>query len=270
MEDLTAMGFDSNSIAIALSRCGGNVEAALDFLLSSSNSFDQFQIEQIEDEDTVIPLSISQYTFSEAGSSACTAIAGSVLKLLLEQLEEGFLVTNKETLCSAVFSGVQYYQSLPPAQHSHLSVDELGPLMITLESSDAVFGGPIQGMLSSHRSFEELFDQARSRATSTGKYIGIIITKPPETVCVILPPSDAAAGGSVQNEGKFIFFDSHSRPQLGYSGSYMVVSSTQAGIIQRLRAIFPPLPIEFGAAGGQNDYMQLMYNMFEGAVFQCR
>jgi hypothetical protein len=102
-----------------------------------------------------------------------------------------------------------------------------------------------------------MFQQARDRA-APGKYIGLVITKPPETVCVLLPPRGAQAGA------KFIFFDSHSRPQFGISGSYVVVCDDERAVVNRLSSIFTPLPSE----GDEDNYMLMMYNMFEATAFQ--
>lgn len=102
-----------------------------------------------------------------------------------------------------------------------------------------------------------MFTQARLMAYPE-KYIAVVVTKPPETVCVLLPPTSAPPGS------KFIFFDSHSRPQFGYSGAYMVLCNDEMGLVSRLQAVFPSLAME----GGGEDYMQMMYNMFEGSVFQ--
>lgn len=205
----------------------------------------------------LISLGVSQYTFGESGASACTVIAGTMLKLLLQRLQDGVLLTDVTELSGAVWSGVAHFQSLPPGMRKHLAIDELGPYMTeTLHSKAA-----LQGLLSTRNHFEDLFAQAR--ASSDDKHhIGIVITKPPETVCVILPPTNCPT-----ETRKFIMFDSHSRPQLGLSGSYLYISDDQLEIVRRLDGLFPPLPME---GGGAADYMQQMYNMFEGSVFQLK
>lgn len=180
-----------------------------------------------------------------------------MLKLLLERLKAGVLLTDVTELSGAVWSGVAHFQSLPVDMRNHLAIDELGPFMTeTLDSKAA-----LQGLLSTRDHFEDLFAQARA-SSGDSAHIGIVITKPPETVCVILPPPDCSPATR-----KYILFDSHSRPQLGLSGSYLFVSDDQREIVQRLDGLFPPLPME---RGGAADYMQQMYNMFEGSVFQCK
>lgn len=178
-----------------------------------------------------------------------------MLKLLLERLKAGVLLTDVTELSGAVWSGVAHYQSLPLDMHNHLAIDELGPYMTETLDSKAT----LQGLLSTRSHFEELFAQARA-SCSVSAHIGIIITKPPETVCVILPPANCPP-----ETRKYILFDSHSRPQLGLSGSYLFVSDGLDEVVRRLDGLFPPLPME---RGGAADYMQQMYNMFEGSVFQ--
>lgn len=209
-------------------------------------------------------MDLSQYTFSDVGSSACTAIAASVLKLLLLQVERGCLVIDKNNLTDAVFAGVSYFHSLHKVDH--LSMDEVGPIMNdTLRHLvDNSGSGVIQGMISDSSPFDSLFNKARDLADPR-KYIGIVITKPPETVCVVLPPSN-----NRDLQGYYMLFDSHSRPQFGFSGSYLVASPNKLDVIQRLQALFPPFPAEENAIVNEQDYMHLMYNMFEGSIFQLK
>jgi hypothetical protein len=154
-------------------------------------------------------------------------------------------------LMTCVWSGVSHFQSLPVEMRRHLAGDELGTDNVSTK-------GTLQGLLSTPYHFQELFAQARVCANATD-HIGIIVTKPPETVCVILPPVSCLPGVK-----KFILFDSHSRPQLGLDGSYMYFSNSERDLVMRLEGLFIPLPME---PGGTIDYIQDMYNMFEGTVF---
>lgn len=205
----------------------------------------------------LIPLQVSQYSYGESGASACTVIAGTMLKLLLGHLKLDILVTEENELSEAVRAGVRHYQSLPSTMRNHLAIDELGPYM----TESLHCKGVLQGLLSTRNHFEDLFEQARACSNPTD-HIGIVITKPPETVCVILPPASCSA-----SLRKYILFDSHSRPQLELPGSYLYFSDNQGDVIQRLKGLFIPLPME----GGRNaDFMQQMYNMFDGSVFQIK
>jgi hypothetical protein len=160
-----------------------------------------------------------------------------------------------QELVTAVQEGVNYFRTLPAAMRNHLSVDELGSYMVG--DVTQLGEGTIQGLLTAPNHFQDMFQQARDRAVP-GKYIGLVITKPPETVCVLLPPRGASA------DAKYIFFDSHSRPQFGISGSYMVVCDDERAVVNRLGSIFTPLPSE----GDEDNYMLMMYNMFEATAFQ--
>jgi hypothetical protein len=206
---------------------------------------------------SVTELGVSQYSFGESGTSACTVIACAVVKLLLAKFKSSPDIPDLTALTQAVQDGVTYYRSLPAAARSHLSMDELGPYMT--QGVTSVVDTPIQGILSTPNCFQDLFAQARQWA-APGKHIAIVITKPPETVSVILPPANAAPGA------KYIFFDSHSRPQFGFSGAYIVQCDGEEGLVHRLEAVFQALLME----GGSEDYMQMMYDMFEGSVFQCK
>jgi hypothetical protein len=258
-----------------------------------------------------------------------------------------------------VYEGVQQYKNVVPgaAIGSHLSVDELGPFLA--DSLTSMGDVPVQGLLNgSTQPFLDLFREARLRARP-GQHVGVVVTKPPETVCVILPPLTATAtattaaaaslghgsgsgsGGSqsqilsghvnplppppvsavaapvpapapapplppvppaasfsvaveeptparapapaprpeaeAEAAEKYILFDSHSRPQLGhrYDSAYLVQCPTEAALAARLLSLFPSLPVDSssgggGFGGGAEDFTAMMYNMFEGSVFQAK
>lgn len=121
--------------------------------------------------------------------------------------------------------------------------------------------------LSNPEVFSTLFADCRSAFTGVladtmndnNEYIAIVITKPPETVAVILP---------LNSDGNLpcTLFDSHSRPQLGLSGAYLVTSSAERGIVERLEMIFPPTVGE-GFGGG---LMEEMYNTIEGTILYLK
>ena len=104
-----------------------------------------------------------------------------------------------------------------------------------------------------------MFVEARRRATIADRHIGVVITKPPETICLILPPLSSPAG-------KWLLFDSHSRPHLGLDNSYLVIADDEGTILRRLDELFPPFALD------QDDpdalQIQLMYNTFESYFFQ--
>lgn len=269
-------------------------------------------------DEVIVTLDISQYTFSETGgSSACTAIAGCAIKYLIEQLSCGNFhsVTDRSCLEAAILSGVMEYNVLQFSDpSSHTSIDQILPSILMdgklRHVSEGLDGGIIQGMLTDLNCFRNLFDTARSHAEAgngimltqrtsciiiiiilliaiinhvmAGKYIGLIITKPPETVCLLLPPIETiettpAGTNTTASSSRYVFFDSHSRPQLGFYGSYLVASSRQEDIVRRLQSIFIPLPVDDVDEVGMDELgwnyiynMQMMYNMFEASVLQLR
>lgn len=267
----------------------------------------------ISADEVIVTLDISQYTFSESGgSSACTAIAGCAIKYLIEQLSCGNFhsVTDRSCLEAAILSGLMEYNALQFSDpRSHTSIDQILPSILMdgklRHVSEGLDGGIIQGMLTDLNCFPNLFDKARSHAEAgngiiltqyascsiiillittinhviAGKYIGLIITKPPETVCLLLPPIETTPAGSntVASSSRYVFFDSHSRPQLGFYGSYLVSSSRQEDIVKRLQSVFIPLPVDDVDEVGMDELgwnyiynMQMMYNMFEASVLQLR
>lgn len=239
------MGFDRSDVVRALQKTNNNTERALDYLLSGS------EVDDYSNEN-ILMLGISQYTFSE-GASACTAISGTVLKVLLRNCEEN-VPTTEDMLTSAMFDGVGIFNEVSLNQQ-HLGVDELGPVFSTLDCKTA----NIQGLLSNN-SMSKLFTDARVSCPND-KYIGIIITKPPETLCVVLSPVKSTG------EKKFYLFDSHARPQLGLNGAYLVTTDKESVIVNRLNQLFRPLELEYGE---EMSSMQMMYNMFEATVFQTK
>lgn len=264
MNDLMSMGFDENASRDALQKNNGNFNAALEFLLGGNVRLVYLYIHlcllllqpcsqaSLVGLDNVLVLGISQYSFSEAGSSACTVIAVTAAQTLLKQLNDGNNIADVELLSDIVMSGSNLFTEQSLTCHQHLAVDELGPII----KGDLTMIGSFQGILPTDRSFEKMLEDARAVAVP-GRYIGIVITKPPETVCVIIPPIDTPSGGI------FVLFDSHSRPQWGYDGAYMLTSTSEENVVRHLHKLFPPLDLGPGAT----DQMQ-MYNMFEATAFQ--
>lgn len=119
--------------------------------------------------ETIIILEISQYTFSDTGgSSACTAIAASMLTYLLEQLSNHNYhnIFNKSNITNTIISGVSCYNTLiSSASLNHISVDQLIPMLTQTNNlchiTDDLHGGAIQGMLTDNKTFEKLFEKAR-------------------------------------------------------------------------------------------------------------
>jgi hypothetical protein len=141
-----------------------------------------------------------------------------------------------------------------------MSVDEYLSKVPTISESMIRLNEPNQLLLTDTNCFSTLFEKSYEVAASKGytsSCIAVIITKPPETICVFLPPKT----GSMDNKW-FYLFDSHSRPHQGLEGSYLVKSSSLNTIIDRLQNLFPPLPSD-----SNDNYLTWMYNTFEGVSF---
>lgn len=217
-------------------------------------------------EETVTVLEISQYTFS-SGSSACTPIACFAVASILERLDMNCCCNDSSFLTDAIVSGVASYTSLGDSGAAlHLSVDEFYNISKEMSTKIIKVGEPIQGLLTNRNAFLELINAAREMAsesiTGTAKNIGIVITKPPETVCITIPPIESS-----HDRSTYTFFDSHSRPEYGLNGSYIVTSSDIDALILRLNTIFPANEND-GLDDLDGSYMQMLYSTFEGTVFQ--
>jgi hypothetical protein len=210
--------------------------------------------------EKILQLPFSQYSFG-GGSSSCTAISLYVMADLLQSLVLGSEYDNVERLSDVVVNSIQIYNSFSSNENKHFAVDEL--LSIFPETIKQI-GNSFEGLLTERNAFENLFANVRNIAENN-KYIGVIITKPPETVCVILPPKNSSG------TNLFLMFDSHSRPQFQLENSSLLTAKLLDCMIQKLERIFTPLPIDsdedFGAA---ENLAQMMYNMFEATVFQLK
>ncbi len=258
-----AMGFDEDQCELALKRSHNSVDRALDMLLSGCD------LKGSAENSNVLQLEISQYTFSDAGSSACTAIALSAMASVVTMLDSGNAIDFSSdrfriALSDSICNGVSQFSTTTVSRDRHASVEEIGTTMVA--DFKSVTDVPVQGMLSDAGCFASTFATVRTKAVDLRKYIGIVITKPPETVCVVIPPVSAPAG-----EDTFVFFDSHSRPELGFDGCYLVSSHHEQEIIDRLNTIFPAFAGFSGAEGGgdeDHDLAEAMYNMFDATAFQ--
>jgi hypothetical protein len=104
-----------------------------------------------------------------------------------------------------------------------------------------------------------------SHATAAGPagYLAVVLTKPPETVLVLLPvpPLETPRGSEVEDGWPFLLFDSHARPASHLAGAHLVAHTTLEALGMTLAALWPAMVIE------DADPMQmLMYNTIEATV----
>lgn len=207
----------------------------------------------------MLKLEWSQYIFEEAGSSACTAIAMSVIVTLLKHIRHSSLQSlAQEELQNALVEGVVKYNEINSfGDAKHFSAEELLPIF---SDSLAVLGNT-QGVTTDASAFRQLFKNVFSRE-KVGNYVGIVITKPPETVCILVPTESATS--SSDSALQYALFDSHARPQYGYSGAYLLLSYAEEEIIQHLQMLFP------GLTEGEGSVYEMMYNMFDATTFSLK
>lgn len=171
------------------------------------------------------------------------------MKYLLELLAASpDCVFSERALSEVVTEGVMRFSQVSGGRE-HLAVDELGPGFFgDVRMLDSGF---FQGVITEPTVYKQIFSQARESSGKKG-YVGVIITKPPETVAIVL-----------SNDGRrSFFFDSHSRPQLGLHGAYLVECGNDAAVESCLRRVFIPFPAD------PHDPVNFMYNMCDATAFQ--
>lgn len=198
------------------------------------------------------------------GSSACTSIAFAALATILERFDNKITVNDVAFLSDAIISGVTNYSDAMNGSNVtvHSSADELWErsLGCLLQQQMSKIGESFQGLLTEENAFQKMISKVKEmRDIDPEKHIGVIITKPPETVCIIIPPLNS------QISSANAFFDSHSRPEYKINGSYLVTSNNVDSILFRLNLIFPPNAIDFDV---NDTYMRMLYTSFESSVFQ--
>jgi hypothetical protein len=206
----------------------------------------------------VVELGISQYSFEE-GASACTVIASAAMRhLLIELTLSSAYSVDLDVLRQIVIDGVAQFARSGLGQH--LAVDKLGHTFF--QPATMADNGLLHGMLQVG-AFTRLIQQVRSVASSRTGYVGVVITKPPETIALLLPLSQTGAAEA----SRYFFFDSHSRPHLGHDSAYLLECGNEDTIVACLESIFPPLPLDPFDDHSRLDEFTMMYNMFEASVF---
>jgi len=220
--------------------------------------------------------STSQYTFADAGRSACTCIALTAASMFLRDQN-----VTSSFLDRMIAEGVENYQKLvlssgeesnQSSSVEHLSAEEilqkdkgiLFPVQSSIGSgsSGAIHQGVLShdlenplGMKALLEGIHNDFYQTRKRNGDPGgndEWIVVLITKTPETVLVCLP-ADSVSPPS------YWLIDSHPRPQLGLDTSYAKLHSTMDTLLLSLQSIFPPTDL----GPDVPEMMAMMYNSFD-------
>jgi len=204
----------------------------------------------------------SQYSFGDAGKSACTLIAAMAAAdlLAITSLEEASRIFCEERLNDWVSSGIHLYDRIAGGLqrgNEHTALDDIwdhDALQMTVRRLER--GIPIQ-RISRASSFLSAIGEARSwlrnctmKPDQNAVYsLALVITKPPETVLLVF---EAGCGSSV-------LFDSHPRTtQRGIGGSHAIRFSTDDEAASNLSFLFP-------STSGLEDcgYGAQMMNQFE-------
>ena len=238
-------------------------------------------------------LAISQYSFPN-GTSACTAIALTTMADLLTKLDTSAIsgavsardyassLHNEAKLSEYVINGIAEYDkfaSFSSVISEHLTADEFFAATESLWSSvkkvsvsDSAgsnsFSEPLQRNLSDSDAIASIFRALRSSTSvDTSKYIGIVLTKPPETIMVILPPPDTPP--SITNsDAVYFLFDSHSRPSMGIEGAYFYTTTNEREFIERLKMCFPVVDMRLEDCSADGSLLAELYNTIEANAYQ--
>lgn len=281
MEQLLSMGFDAASVRSALTNSNGNMDRALDLLLNGFRDPSVFSfapgehVGMMDDSAEILPgpiisgaehcdLQVSQFSFSAPGAvSACTTISTYSCLLLLKELQNVLSSDKAKTIeyfSKILVDGVETDTLIRASNDSamsaeHFSVDDvlgyiqakLSPIGRSIKKTDDVFQNILKG---SSQDFLPLFVKARDLQAEHSSAVGMVVTKPPETVCVVLH----------ENGQDLLMFDSHGRPSLGFSGANVLKTKSTDVVLQFLVRTFPHFPCD-------EEAVALMYNCFECTFF---
>ena len=275
---LISMGFNEAQANNALTECGGNVESAIDFLLNggvSSNITDN-SVRSASTNTTIVTSEISQYS-SNSGRSACTSIAltlaSRALLKLQNKTDSAENVISSSVLSDSVREGLRTYDELQANSRGveHMSVEEILQIDIPrspFSSIKLLPNSPRQGILSSSShnpmGLQSILSGCQNDASNSQSYIAVVITKPPETVLVLLPSvSDAT-------QQRYVLLDSHPRPNnfAPYypTGSFALFHSDLHSLVRSLNEIFPSVDL----GRDVNEMMAMMYNSFDVYPFEFK
>jgi len=236
------MGFDRNRALSALQACKGDAARAVEMLLGQRAVQ---PVKQMSSDQEEIVISTSDY--SPSSTISMTLILAS---LLLGRLTS----ESPKTFCKHQLLDDMLLEEIQLSSEKHASIQLMNVVDFLVDCSELhLVGDPFQGLLTDRTSFHVCFERARATANAGGcekSYVGVVITKSPETVCVFLPP--------IGSNESFYLFDSHSRPHLNINGSYLVQTYNINVIFNRLGSVFPVV-----AADDNHHHPNPRENIFE-------
>jgi hypothetical protein len=282
---LTAMGFAESEARVALQITSGNLELAVNQLLSGEGASTSISPSpppralapsSIADPTLVVQGTTSQYTFADVGRSACTCIALTAAGMFLS-IQDGDTVVTPEFLDRMITLGIENYQALAAVSMQasnttstvvveHMSAEEV---LQQAGSADrfgvqSTAGGVRQGILSHDRDhflgLKVIFERIYMDSRSHNKWLCVLMTKTPETVLICTPPQGAYEESFKSDTTlSFWLIDSHPRPNCGKLNAYSISHSTLDSLLQSLYAIFPTTDLGTDVP----EMMAQIYNSFD-------
>ena len=116
----------------------------------------------------------------------------------------------------------------------------------------------------SHGTWRKILTQCQLDAPDKWSYIACVVTKPPETVLVLLRPPN---GNASPSSTSYVLLDSHPRPNCmphRPNGSYALFHTSLDGLVGSLKKIFPVTNL----GSDVPEMMAVMYNSFDVYPFQ--
>ena len=319
MEFLLAAGFEEEQASTALQSVSGNVEHAIAILCDRDQSHRETPSQYGRDANTAqserhqaipkqppasagggVPISASrgetwsvtcgcsQFTFG-AGASACTSVCVEAAQRFLLSIDSTEVwKPSGDELSDIVFQGVALHGSVLAeldGSCEHTTADEvLGSVAAQAGGRPhlAILASMLQADISRPNAFASLLREVMERCEQehgSASHVAVLLTKPPETVLVLLPVRDRAnpnlapvaadtdtctgtdASTASMTSGSFILFDSHPRPVCGREGAYMSSFSSLAGLAGALEALFPGMLLE-----GVDPVHAMLYNTVEATA----
>jgi hypothetical protein len=282
LHTLIAMGFDPSPARCALDRHAGQIEAAANYLLTTTGSDGGGDEQHASSCSCRVPMNIdveqiqgttSQYSFDH-GRSACTFIALHAAMHFLNGNPPSEFITTTTTasprmdatfLDQMVQDGCTTWsqwtlQQQPPANASeHTAVDDILPSAL-FPNLNIVPGGIRQGLLLPNGTTQNPSGIATDLYTLLldcqlpTQWICIVMIKPPETILLCLPPK------SSNPNNKYYLLDSHPRMvEFGAEQSYGRIHGSLLDLVQSVRSIFPVTDL----GPDIPEYMAAMYHSFD-------
>ena len=279
---LTSMGFKKSQAQQALALCNGDVDLAVDRILSghisnAASQNDESATRSLHSTSTaadIIQTTVSQYSIPN-GRSACTCIALQTASTILQGLnncvetQSPKEVITPEHLRSLLISGVGMYNEL--AKHDtrttsveHLSPEEVMNALVThpnLNLGIKLLGSVRQGVLTSSGNsplgLKQTINECKTAESSKeNEWMALVITKTPETICIFLPPKNCENDSS---RHQYVVIDSHPRPGLSTEGCYAAFHASMDDFVSTLENIFPATDL----GDDVGEIMAAMYNSFD-------